>query len=223
MAGNTPGASRKPSDILFDLTPEDDVKLQESDLLQLVNYGQLQKPIKVPGTNGRFYNVELALLWDEDYIDVFRKTTAYANDPLLRVRIIRRLKLHKAIQKIDNIDYSNKEDAASQRQLWTILTKLSDKQMECLNLFYEQVELERNLGVATAIGDLIKTFDSTMPGDLKSGKAENTAAQPLTEHEQVFSSVESKQKETEEAFKEIVSGNVEGKPGIIASPAQGNK
>lgn len=109
MAGTIQGQIRSTApDVLFDLTPEDDKVLQESDLLQLVNYGQMQKPIKVPGTDGRTYTIEMALLWDEDYIDILRKTSSYSSDPILRVRIMRRLKLYKSIQKIDSHEYSNK-------------------------------------------------------------------------------------------------------------------
>lgn len=45
------GPKRDP-DILFDLTPEDDKSLQESDLLNLVNFGQLNKPVEVLGYDG---------------------------------------------------------------------------------------------------------------------------------------------------------------------------
>ena len=43
--------SKKSPDILFDLTPEDDNSLRESDLLQLINYGQVQKPVEVTGAD----------------------------------------------------------------------------------------------------------------------------------------------------------------------------
>lgn len=218
MAGTTPGASRNIPDILFDLTPEDDQRLQESDLLQLINYGQLQKPVKVQGTDGRVYVIEMALLWDEDYIDILRRTTAYATDPLLRVKIMRRLKLQKAIQKIDGKDYPN-TDIAAQRQLWTILNRLADRQMDCLAALYDQLEAERNLMVGLAMRELSKTLESTSPDSKKHDEKERSAAS-AAQHAQVFAKSEEKMAQTEKIIESVVGGAVEGKTQAVRSPGQ---
>jgi len=146
--------NRKASDILFDLTPEDDKQLRESDLLDLVNYGQLQEPIQVLGTNGKQYTVEMAILWDEDHIDLLKKTTQYSSDALLRVRVMRRLKLHKSIQSIDDRDYSDESNIPAQRELWAILSRMSDAQIEYLDAKYSEKEMLRNMHVMEAIEQL---------------------------------------------------------------------
>lgn len=177
MAGNFPSTIKTAPHNLFDLTPEDDRILSESELAQLVNYGQLQKTVKVPGVSGNIFSVEMALLWDEDHIDILQRTTSAANDPLLRVRLMRRLKLFKAIQKIDDYDFTNKEDPSSQRKLWTLLCRLADRLIEQLDALYNQIELERDLLVLTAMKQLTEGFTATMPPELKPKKAEHTSVE----------------------------------------------
>jgi hypothetical protein len=172
--------TRKSPETLFDLTPEDEDKLRESDLLDLVNFGQVSKPVLVPGVNGRKYTVEISLLWDEDYIDILKKTMSYAADPLLRTRVLRRLKLHKAIQRIDAHDYSDSSDVASQRELWLILSKLSDSQVDVLGRHYEIIESERNVMVAQALELLNDALDATTPAPYKKDISETD--KPHTDH-----------------------------------------
>lgn len=179
MAGELKGSAEKKlsSDILFDLTPEDDKKLRESDLLDLVNYGQLSQPVTVPGANGSEYKVEFALLWDDDYINILKKTTQYSNDPILRVKLLRRLKLHTAIQTINNNDYSDKMDPIKQRELWTVLTKLSDVQIEYLENKYLELEYDRNVMITDSIKELNETLDKT--SDLKSSGLSDSSSNNL--------------------------------------------
>lgn len=151
----------KSPDILFDLAPEDDKKLRESDLLDLINYGQVQKEILVPGTNGREYKVEMALLWDEDYLDILKRTTSMAADSILRVKAMRRLKLFKSIQRIDDRDYSDPDDLVSQRELWAILCRLSDIQVEYIEGKYKEIEVERDVTVSVAVQELNQKLDET--------------------------------------------------------------
>jgi len=226
MAGTTAsGGNRTQPDILFDLTPEDDVKLQESELLQLVNYGQLQKTVKLCGVDGRVYKVEMALLWDEDYIDILRRTSNYANDPLLRIRLMRRLKLHKAIQKIDKRSYEDKEDVVTQRELWLILNRMADKQVEILNALYEQIELERDATMYKAVQQLSDVLNDTMPKDFR--KSTETAGGSQTDHEAVFANATNNQKQQVQAIEDTIIGAVEGKKSespskdpVAASPKQ---
>ena len=167
MAGILRDDPTKPSDLLFDLTVEDDKELSKSELLQLVNYGQLQKTVSVLGTDGKQYELDIALLWDEDHIDILRRTSSYAGDPLLRVRIMRRLKMHKAIQRINTIDFSDKADMSKQRILWNVLNKLSDQQMEHMNGLYEQIALERDMVTFKALKQLTEELNKTAPKDIR--------------------------------------------------------
>jgi len=181
MAGALRGDATKPADLLFDLNVDDDVQLSKSELLQLVNYGQLQKTVKIPGTDGKMYEVELAILWDEDHIDVLRKTTSYAGDPLLRVRIMRRLKIHKAIQRIDALDFSDKEDPMKQRLLWSVLNRLSEQQMEYLNTLYEQISMERDMQTFQALKQMSQELSDTAPKDIKP-KENKAVVNSISEH-----------------------------------------
>jgi hypothetical protein len=226
MAGTfQDNSSKNPPDILFDLTPEDDALLQESDLTQLVNYGQVIKPVSVFGTDGRKYEITFALLWDEDYIDILRRTVQYANDSLLRVRILRKLKLFKAIQSIDKNDYSNKQDPVKQRQLWTVLSRVSDRQMENLDTFYTKIELERDVLVLTAMKQFFAELDKTAPKELQP-KKENKEEGGI-EHEAYIESMKGQQEKAadatatviKEAF-QVTDGEVEGK---TKSPKQNPK
>lgn len=183
MAGHVQGnASTLSPDILFDITVDDTKNLlTEPELIQFVNYGQLIKPVKVHGTDGTMHTIELALLWDEDHIDTLRKTQHYASDPLLRVRVIRRLKLFLSIQKIDSIDFSDKKNPMTSRKLWTVLTRLSDKQMDILNALYEQIEMERDMTVMTAMGQLSETLTTAdTTAEVPTTQKQN---QQLSEHE----------------------------------------
>jgi len=219
--------SKKSPDVLFDLTPEDDKTLQESDLLQLINYGQVQKSVEVTGADGSNYEIDMALLWDEDYIDILKKTIQYANDAVLRVQLLDRLKLHKAIQRINKHDYSNKADPVAQRQLWTILCRLSDLQMGILKGKYKQIEIERNLSVPKAIMELNKKADETATLLKKASPNLESTQQveelKVQEHEAMV-------KEVVDAPNELIKGvvaavekkvmePVEGKP-VVQSPKQ---
>lgn len=226
MAGMLEESKRSP-DVLFDLTPEDDKTLRESDLLQLINYGQVQKPVEVTGADGSKYKIEMALLWDEDYIDILRKTIAYANDAVLRVRLIERLKLHKAIQQINTHDYSDKNDPVQQRQLWNILCKLSDLQMSILQGEYKRIELERNLNVTPAIKELNKKADESSTllkkAEVKPEASQQVEERKAAEHEVMVKDFVDKPKDlikgVAEAVEKIVEPPVEGKP-LIQSPKQ---
>ena len=172
MAGDIGKKSEKKSDldVLFDLTPEDDKRLLGSDaLLGLVNFGQITEPVKVMGTDGKQHLMDMALLWDEDYVEILKKTTKWSGDPLLRLRIMRRMKLHKAIQHKDDRDYSHPDNPVAQRELWHVLCRMADVQVEFLDGQYSKIELERNIAFNNAIEELIDTLDSTMP-DLASAK-----------------------------------------------------
>lgn len=201
MAGNFSNTPKTAPHNLFDLTIEDDRILSESELAQLVNYGQLQKTVKVPGIDGNIFSIELALLWDEDHIDVLQRTTSAANDPLLRVRLMRKLKLFKAIQKIDNHDFSNKEDPIAQRKLWTVLSRMADRLIEQLDALYNQIELERDLLVLTAMKQLTEGFSNTMPPELKPKKAEQTSVE---EHIRVFEQHEQQRNNTAETLTPVI-------------------
>ena len=219
MAGNLAEQGRPTNpDILFDLTPEDDKQLRESDLLQLVNYGQLQKPIKVLGTGGKVYTIELALLWDEDHIEILRKTTSYAGDPLLRVQLMRRLKMHKAIQKIDDTDYSDKKDMLLQRRLWAVLSRVADRQMEQLDAMYKQLEIERDLMVLSAMKELYTKLDSTLPKDIrrKENGGEDVSSSDAAAHEQIFAAEQARRDALAGHVQELVTGEaIEGKPAPV--------
>ena len=222
MAGVLSGNKKQASEILFDLTPEDDQLLKEADLLQFVNHGQLQDKIDIPGTDGRKYVVEIALLWDDDHIDLLRRTTAYVSDPLLRVKLIRRLKLHKAIQKIDNLDYSNKEDPTAQRQLWAMLTKLSDTQMEYLDSQYSKLELTRNMAFLDVLKGVSEKLASTVPSEIKP-KSE-TVVTTAEEHEQLIKQRTTAQQGAESEIADVILQHtiqepVEGAK-IVSSPKQ---
>jgi len=215
MAGTFKTDKKPAPEILFDLLPEDDLSLKEADLLQFVNHGQLQKQVDIPGVDGRVYKVEMALLWDDDHIDVLRRTSAYANDPLLRVKLMRRLKLHKAIQTIGQVDYTNKEDPAAQRQLWTLLARLSDSQMEYLDSQYVRLELERNMSFIQAIKALSGQLDDTAPRDLK--PRETKTEQQAEEHVQHFEQVAAARKVQTESLATVI----EEKTGIVEQPVEG--
>ena len=80
MAGVIAKGVEYNSDILFDLNPDDDVKLRTSSLMGLINYGQEDQIIKVLGVKGEQYSIKIALLWDDDYIDMLKKTSSYSSD-----------------------------------------------------------------------------------------------------------------------------------------------
>ena len=168
MAGTIPDVRKNADpDILFDLTPEDDKVLTESELISLVNYGQKQSSVKVLGVEGVVHNIQLALLWDEDYVDVLKRTTKYATDPVLRVKVIRRLRLHKAIQTVDSLDYSDALDVKAQRNLWNMLCRMTESQIEYLDGKYSEIELERNMSMAEDIKSIDDTLSDTSPDSLK--------------------------------------------------------
>jgi hypothetical protein len=219
MAGAIPGQKKQTPEILFDLTPEDDILIQESDLLQLVNHGQLQKPVLVPGTNGKMYEIEMALLWDDDHADVLRRTSAFVPDPILRLRLMRRIKLHKAIQRINNIDYSNKEDPAAQRQLWAVLCRLADAQMEFIDNQYSKLELERNLSFVESMKALNIQLNETAPEDIKPKNKEKPANKTAEEHIQFMAQAERSRKEQGEALANVIAETITGKTGA-AEPAE---
>lgn len=216
------------SDILFDLTPEDDKGLLESELLDLINYGQVRKPIKIPGASGREYEADLALLWDEDHIDILKRTTAYANDPLLRVRVIRRLKLHKSIQRIDHYKYDDQEDLVAQRQLWAILCRMSDAQIEYLDAKYHETELERNVQMVQAIRTMTAEFDSEEKKKQKSQTSGNKITpSPVDEHVELMRQAKERQENLAQTVTAMATGGqsaasepVEGKAAEIKSPKQ---
>ena len=170
-------------DMLFDLTLDDDKRLSKSDLLSLVNYGQVKKPFTVLGHKGAHHKVEMALLWDEDYVDILKKTTKYASDPNLRVRLVRRLRLHKSIQKIGHHEFMS-EDVQGQRQLWTLLLRMSDAQVEYLDGKYSEMELERNLAMADSIKALDAEMQSTAPDILQdtTQPASQESTEPVSEN-----------------------------------------
>jgi len=172
---------KKDVDILFDLTIDDTKLLSESDLISLVNYGQLSKSVKVKGSDGSVHKMEFALLWDEDYIDLFKKTTKYANDALLRVKLVRRLRLHKSIQSIDDNDFSNVSDVRSQKLLWAILCRMSDAQIEYLDSKYSEIELERNLSVAEDIKSLDNKLEETVPDIIKKEDSDKEYTEEVVE------------------------------------------
>ena len=222
--------SKKSLDILFDLTPDDDKGLRESALLQLINYGQVQQPIEVPGADGTKYKIDIALLWDEDYVDILKKTTAYSNDPVLRIKLLRRLKLHKAIQAIHGTektyDYTNKSDPMAQRQLWAVLCRMAEVQVDVLHSKYEQIEMERNINVTNAITALNKTLDATStllkkPSNSKpetNKQVEETKAQ---EHSAMVQDFVDAPKELAESVVEAVEGKTQAQPQVtIQSPKQ---
>lgn len=211
MAGKLLGSGRGNPDVLFDLTPDDNTRLQESDLIQLVNYGQLQKPVKVQGTDGRVYTIEMALLWDEDYTEILKLTSHQASDMLLRSRTMRKLRLHRAIQKIDTHDYSDKTNVEQNRELWTILSRMADKQVERLAALYDQIELERDLLFLTALKQLTESMDSTMPKDIAPSTPKKDPEQVLAEHLQVFQETGVNKQEVAEKATEVLIEQVEGK------------
>ena len=217
MAGKLAEQERtKSPDILFDLTPEDDKKLRESDLLDLINYGQSQREILIPGTSGKNYKVELALLWDEDYVDILKKTSYLASDNLLRIKVLRRLKLFKSIQRIDSHDYSDGEDPVSQRELWAIFCRLSEIQVEYIEQRYKELELERDFAVSSAIRKLDTAFTDTLTenkGETKSPTKEESSenADPTKpvedEHVKLFKDAsEQKKTSTESVGKAVMTG-----------------
>lgn len=170
-------------DILFDLTPEDDKALLESDLLSLVNFGQLDKSFKIPGHDGRNYDVAMALLWDEDWLDLLKMTTQYSNDTVLRVKIMRKLKLHRAIQSINNIDYSDTNNKRRQRQLWVLLSRMSEIQIGYLDSKYTEMEIDRNLSTGDAIKALIDVLNDTASDSDKKPVADEQNEAPATPQE----------------------------------------
>lgn len=219
------------SDILFDLTPEDDKKLLESDLLDLINYGQVKKPIKVPGANGRTYEMELALLWDEDKIDILKKTMDYASDPILRNAILRRLKLYKAIQRIDKRDYSDPDNVSAKRELWAILSRLSDAQVEYLDTRYIEIELGRNMQMIDAVKALSGMFEEH---EQKTTDQKIQVQTNADEHLATFQADEVKREAVAEELAEVITKDQIGakepekseekKSGQVKSPRQdGNK
>lgn len=173
------------SDILFDLSPEDDVKLRDSSLLSLVNYGQIRETVVVLGTDGKTYDIVLALLWDEDFIDILKKTQAYASDPVLRGRLLRRLKIFKAIQSIGDIDYDDDSDVIKQRELWTLLSRMSDMQVDYLDGEYSRIELDRNLHMADDIKALGVALNETAPEEVKL-KSKTEATKTDQNHETIM-------------------------------------
>lgn len=212
--------NRVSSDILFDLTQEDVKKLSESDLISLVNYGQVVEDVKVPSENGGSHVVQFSLLWDEDYIDIFKKTTQYSDDVLLRSRVLRRLKLHKSILRIDGNDYSDKDNPTQQRALWTILCRLADVQIEILHNKYEEIEMQRNLKVREAILALEDKFDNTSKL-LKRTKSVEEKEPSVESHEQlVEEKVEAPKaivSETLAAIDEVINT---GSVPVVTSPKQ---
>lgn len=234
MAGTFKNTGAKASqDILFDLTPEDTQLLQESDLLQLVNYGQLARDIEVFGTDGRKYTIELALLWDEDYVDILKKTQSYSEDSILRVKVLRRLKMFKAIQKIDEHSYADPEDRPAQRELWALLCRMSDAQMDFIDAKYHEIELERDLSITDAMGIMGDQFNkqsSTYKAPRETPKEEQ-AEQPvkpeskddkptdsvdhekiINEHTQLFQQVADNAKTVENTMGNIATEMIEGQP-----------
>lgn len=167
MPGDIRSDKKVDTDILFDLTIADDQELSESELLSLVNYGQVSESIKVCGADGATHSIIMALLWDEDYIDILKKTSKYANDPTLRARLVRRLRLHKAIQKIDCYEYDNDQDPKSQRQLWHILCRMADAQIEYLDGKYGELEAKRNTDIISDIRAIDDTLKETAPESIK--------------------------------------------------------
>jgi len=229
MAGQfANGANHKTStqDILFDLTPEDTKQLQESDLLQLVNYGQLSKAVEVLGTNGRKYSIELALLWDEDYVDILKKTQTYSEDSILRVKVLRRLKLYKAIQSIDDRLYNDPGEAQAQRELWTLLCRLSDVQMDLLDSKYHELELERDLTIVEAMGIMGEGFqeqtgnkpatpteEAVVENDTPEVKdTKEEVSIPENEHTALFAKIDKQEKEINSTLTNITTEMIEGQP-----------
>jgi hypothetical protein len=215
MAGTLSESKKTSSDILFDLTPADDQKLQESDLLALVNFGQLTKPVEILGAKGKKYNITFAVLWDEDYIDVLRRTTQYATDPILRSRIMRRLIVFKAIQKIDDTDYAV-ENEINRRLLWNMLCKLSDIQMLILEGKYKEIEYENQVVTMDGTFKIAEKLDNTLPSDLKDKLSKKTSeGSPIEEHAQVMGAVvekaETKVAVPVEAVLKETGAGVEGK------------
>lgn len=167
MAGTMHSEKKYDSDILFDLTIDDDRNLSESELLSLVNYGQVTDSIKVCGSDGATHSIQLALLWDEDYIDILKKTSKYATDPSLRARLVRRLRLHKAIQKIDSYQFDDPKDVAAQRNLWHLLCRMADVQIEYLDGKYGEMETLRNSNVVSDIKSLDTSLRETAPEEIR--------------------------------------------------------
>jgi hypothetical protein len=226
MAGTLSESKKTSSDILFDLTPVDDQKLQESDLLALVNFGQLTKSAELLGANGKKYNITFAVLWDEDYIDVLRRTTHYATDPILRSRVMRRLIVFKAIQKIDDTDYAV-ENEINRRLLWTMLCKLSDVQMMIVEAKYKEVEYENQVAVTESTIKIAEKLDNTLPSDLKEKLTKKPSeGSSVEEHAQVMGAVvekaEAKVVAPVEAVLKETGMLVEGKSKAI-SPKQDAK
>jgi hypothetical protein len=197
MAGELKG-SHKSSDILFDLTPEDDKNLRESDLLDLVNHGQLTDTIDIPGLHGSVYHVRVSLLWDDDYIDILKRTTNYSNDPILRVKLLRKLKLHTAISGINDKDYSDKNDPRAQRELWLILSRLSDTHIEYIDKKYGELEFTRNMDVMDAMQQITEKFDKTSPNNKEEDEQETN---PIDEHVAMFQNQGQSEKKKPEDLK----------------------
>ena len=212
MAGTVAHGKIRSADILFDLTPEDDKKLQESDLIQLVNYGQLFKEVEVMGTDGKVYKVELALLWDEDYVDILKKTQSYSEDAILRVKVLRRLKLHKAIQRIDSHQYDDVDDSPAQRELWNILCRMSDAQVEYLDRKYHEIEFERDLSIADAMKMMGDKFEKTAPSKNESTATKSAPKPVADEHLSVFQNSGTKREKAAESVANVLSEIVEGTP-----------
>jgi len=212
MAGSMKHVKGTQPDILFDLTPEDDEKLRESDLIQLVNYGQLSKEIELLGTDGKVYKVELALLWDEDYVDILKKTQEYSNDSILRVKILRRLKLFKSIQFIDGHNYADTDDARAQRELWSILCRMSDAQIEQLDNKYHEIELERDLAVVDGMRMLGEKMNETAPSKEEEPSGNKSQVSESEQHMALFEEHKQQTENAEKAVKGVVQEVVEGDP-----------
>jgi hypothetical protein len=182
MAG-TQSEIKVNTDILFDLDLEDNKTLQESELLQLVNFGQLSKPYDFPGVDGKVYTVYFAVLWDDDYLDILQRTTKYAADPILRSRVMRRLIAFKSIQRINNIDFSNPNDVKSKRLLWTMICKMSDIMVQVLEARYKEMELENTMKVMDAMTAISEKMEATKPEGLKKTTTDKAPVAPVAKEE----------------------------------------
>ena len=188
MAGVQP-ENRINTDILFDLDSEDTKTLKESELLQLVNFGQLSKSYDFPGTDGKVYTVYFSVLWEDDYLDVLQKTTKYAADPILRSRVMRRLIVFKAIQRINTMDFSNPDDIAAKRLLWTALCRMSDIMVQSLEAQYKEMEAENQITVMEAIRVLSDKLEETKPSSLKKEvKDKDVVPKPVPEEKSAITS-----------------------------------
>jgi hypothetical protein len=176
MAGQSP-ENRINTDILFDLTSEDNKVLSESELLHLVNFGQLSKAFDFPGVDGRVYKVYFSALWDDDYLDILQRTTKYAADPILRSRVMRRLKLFKSIQRIGTYDFSDADNFKAKRLLWSVICKMSDIMVQVLEARYNELELTNNMQVMDAVTALAEKIEATKPDELKVKNKEESSGE----------------------------------------------